>query len=407
MTLIHRLMVRFLRYRHPWRVVGFDEVAELYISNLMRMIALTMVMTLSMVYLYKLGYSLAVIAAYFGGYGLLRVACAWPAAQVVARVGPKHATLISNILWVPALIGLSMVESAGWWALGTFAVLQAACITIFNIAYHVNFSKVKHDDHAGKELATMRALSQIGRAVSPVIGGLVAFAFGAPATILLAAAIFLVAAMPLLVTPEPVATRQRIRFRGLPWRRIWRGAVANMALGADFVASTATWGLFVALAVFGVGSDAVYAQLGFVSSVTLLAGAFTAKAFGQLIDRRRGDELLEYSVAGNMLAYAIRPFVATPLAVVLINVLNEAVTSGYVMTFLRGQYAMADELPGYRIAYMAVMEAGLAAGGVICFVAIALASVAGLGDLHSLMVGFLVGMLGGPLLLGRRFPGLL
>lgn len=354
--MLRRIIFKLLKRRHFWRYADFAELAELYASRTLRSLALSMVTVFVAIFLYQNGYGVLFIALYLMASFLFRAVMVWPAALLVGRIGPKHATLISNLLYVPALTLLAVVPHAGVAALAGFSMLQGASIALNGLSTNVNFSKVKHSDHAGKELGYLFTLEKVAAGLSPVIGGLVAFAFGPQATILLAAFFFVIAATPLLFTPEPVRTHQHLSLRGLNWPAIRRGMVAHGAVGADFVASGVTWSLFIALAVFGIDSNAVYAQVGAVASLTLFVAIVAARVFGRLIDARRGGELLRYSVYSNILLHCFRPFVQTPQSVVATNVANETFTTGQNMAFVRGMFDMADNLPGYRIVYIALME---------------------------------------------------
>ena len=367
--------------------------------------AVSMVSVFVAIYLYQFGYHLAFIMFYFAAYFALRAILVFPASLVIARIGPKHATLISNFIYVPALLVLSQLDSYGLYALGLFGVIQAASTSLYDVSHLVNFSKVKHLDHVGKELGFMYMLERIGAALSPAVGGLVAFAFGPQATMILAAVVFACAAVPLFFTPEPVQTRQKITFRHFNWRGTWRGLVANVAVGVDFISSGSVWSLYVAIAIFGTTSNTVYAQLGALVSVTVLAALVFSRLYGLLIDRRRGGELLKIGVVGDILAHLMRPFVNTPAGVLTINIANEAATTAYSMPFTKGMFDQADNLPGYRIVYMSL--AGMAAplGAMLMSLVVGILALF-MSEVHSMQICFILAALTVGLITIHRFPAL-
>ena len=71
------------------------------------------------------------------------------------------------------------------------------------------------------------------------------------------------------------------------------------------------------------------------------------------------------------------------------NVANEAVTSGYTMPYLKGQYDMADSLPGYRIVYMALMEMAVGVGACLMMGIVAILTLH-LDDIRGLQVGYVM-----------------
>lgn len=278
-----------------------------------------------------------------------------PSAMYVARFGPKHAILISNLLYIPAMLVFSAVPSWGIPAIIITGILQGISATVYDLGYLVDFSKVKNAQHAGKEIAYMTILEKIAKGLSPLIGGLLAFWAGPQVTMWVAAALFAAASVPLFQTAELTRSRNGLVFRGFPWRMAWRSMVAEAGVGFDAIASGVVWSLLIAISIFGMNGDKVYAQLGALLSVVMLVAIASSYAYGKLIDRRRGGELLFYSVIANSAVHAVRPFVNTLGVTVGTNVANEIATTGYSMAFTRGVFDTAD-LSGYRITYLACIE---------------------------------------------------
>lgn len=368
---IHKLLLR----RHFWRHATFSEVAELYASRTLRIMAVNISAVLLSVYLYQNGYSVLFIAGYWTLYYVLKIAMTLPAATYVARFGPKHAILLSNLLYIPAMIAFTFVPAWGVWAMAVTAVLQGLSAAIYNLGYLIDFSKVKSVDHAGKELGYMNIFEKVAKGLSPLIGGLLAFLAGPEATLYAAASLFAVAAVPLLQTAEPIRLQHRLHIRGFPWRRTWRSMVAETGVGFDFVASGMVWSLLVAIAILGVDGDKVYAELGALLSVVLFAALIFSYIYGKLIDKRRGGELLRISVVVHAVIHASRPLVTTVGGVVGTNVASEASATGYAMAFTRGLFDTAD-VSGYRITYLACIEimanVGAALAGVVLLLFVSL-----------------------------------
>jgi MFS family permease len=360
---IHRLFLR----RHFWRHATFSEVAELYASRTLRVMALNIASVLMSVYLYQTGYSLVFIAGYWSVYYFLKIFMAFPAAKYISRFGPKHAILLSNLLYIPAMIIFSFVPTGGMLAIVLTGLLQGVSATIYDLGYLVDFSKVKNVENAGKEIAYMNILEKFAKGLSPLVGGLLAFMAGPEVTMWAAAGLFAVASVPLMQTAEPTKSRNGLVFRGFPWRTAWRSMVAETGVGFDVVASGTVWSLFVAITILGVNGNEVYAQLGALLSVVMLVAIVSSYAYGRMIDRRRGGELLFYSVIGDAIVHASRPFVNTVGVTISTNIANEVATTGYSMAFTRGLFDTAD-LSGFRITYLACIEVMANVGAMIASV---------------------------------------
>ena len=96
--MIQAIIHRLLQQRHFWRYASFSEIAELYASRTMRLFALRMVAVFTSIYLYQEGYSLVFIGFFFAAFFGYKTLFSWPSALIIARIGPKNGTRISNIL---------------------------------------------------------------------------------------------------------------------------------------------------------------------------------------------------------------------------------------------------------------------------------------------------------------------
>jgi MFS family permease len=328
------------------------------------MLAINISAAFMAVFLYQNGYSIQFIAGYWVFYFVLKIILSFPAAKYTARFGPKHGILLSNLLFIPAIVAFTFVPDWGIAAMAVTAVLQATSVTLYSVCYLVDFSKVKSIDHAGKEIAYMNIIEKIAAGLSPLVGGILAFIAGPRATLWTAAVLFALASVPLFRTSEPTKTGQKLVFRDFPWRLTIRSYTAEVGIGFDAVASGGVWMLMVAVVILGVDGNQVYAQLGALLSVVLLAALAASYMYGKLIDRRRGGELLKAAVVANSLVHLSRPFVTSPVIVAGVNIANEAVTTGYAMAFTRGMFDMAD-ISGHRITYLMGIEMMLNVGAAL------------------------------------------
>jgi len=383
-TIIYKLLER----RHFWRYASFSEVAELYTSRTLRVVGTYIASGFAAVYLYQTGYSLAFIMTFWGAYFTFKIFLSYFAARFAARYGPKHGILISNILYIPAMVSLGFVPDFGFAAIVIWGIFMSISATIYQLCYFIDFSKIKSIEHAGKEIGFMNILEKVAIGVSPIVGGLIALFFGAQVVMWTAAVIFALAALPLLKSAEQTRTHQKIDIRGFPWRMALRSMVAQVGVGFDVVATSHVWGLFIAIIIFPLLGDEIYVSLGTLSSVTILAAVGISYGYGKLIDRNRGGELLKISVITNALVHASRPFVAGSGAIVATNVANEVATTGIHMAYTRGLFDTAD-LSGHRIVYLLLIEMAANLGAALaCFVL--LLCIMLLGDSDGLRVFYVV-----------------
>lgn len=392
--MLQKFIYRLFAGRHYWRQVSFDEVAELYASRLITVFAINIVNMFAAVYLYKLGYSVQFIALFYAALYAAKVPFSVVVAKYAAYFGPKHGILMANLLRIPSLISFALVPIAGehaFWAVLAFGIFQQMGSTFYDLCYMIDFSKVKHPEHAGKEIGTMQIVEKIAKILSPLIGGTVAAIYGPQVTIILASVLFAVAAFPLLRTVEPTHLRAKLKFSGFPWQLAFPSLVSQSVSGYDFVASGVTWTLFVTLFVFGSLGDSVYAALGGLASLGVLVSMLAAWTFGQMVDRHRGGVLLTAGTVVNSVLHLFRPFVTSGAGVVGVNIASETATSAYAMPFTRVMFDVADG-SGFRITYLMGMEMTVNLGAALACVVLAL-SVAALGAREGMTAAFIIAAL--------------
>jgi MFS family permease len=351
-NIVHRLLER----RHFWRYATFSEIAELYASRMLRVLAINIVASFMSIFLYQNGHSIAFIALYWVIFFTFKAFAAIPLAALAAHVGAKHGILLANLLYIPSMIAFALAPTYGTWLLALVIFFQGTSAALYAIAYSVDFSKVKSVAHAGKEIAYMNIFEKITGGLSPLIGGVLAFLFGPQVVLLIAAVLFAVAAIPLLRTAEQELPRQRLQFRGFSWGLVRKTMLANMSVGYDAFTSGIAWTLFTSIFIIGVtATNEVYAISGALLSVVLFAALASSYAFGRLIDKRRGGELHRIATIGNAISHSLRAFITTPIGIAGINIANETVSTGYRMAYMRGVFDNAD-LSGQRTAYLGVIE---------------------------------------------------
>ncbi|MBI3494912.1 MFS transporter [Candidatus Saccharibacteria bacterium] len=364
-NMIQHILHIFIRRTHFWRTVSVSEMAELYTSRVLRVMAMNMLGGFGAVYFYQLGYSLQFLAWFYVFLFGTRFLSIPLVVVIVARYGPKHSISISNLLFILAVLVLAATPILGIWTFLLMLPFGGFGRGLYDTAYLVDFSKVKHIEHSGKEIGLMQIIERFMTAAAPVMGGFIALLFGPSAMMIFAGVLMLVSASPLFFTSEPVKIHQKITLRHFNFKNTWKLMVAQIGVGADNNGSGLIWNIFVALVVLGAVNNAVYLKIGILSSVSLVASIAISYIYGKIVDKNSGIFLLKLSSIGNFLLYVFRPLISTPLQVASMNIANEFATTGYNIPATRGIFNTADGLPGYRVVFIAVMVSMLAVGDVL------------------------------------------
>ncbi|MGH9856996.1 MAG: MFS transporter, partial [Acidobacteriota bacterium] len=307
--MVKKLIYKYLRHRHFWRFTGFDELSELYVGMMFRGMALSLSGLFVPLYLIGLNYSLPELFLVVAWYFTFRFALFdWMAGYVVAKYGPKHGLLTSHFILIASTALFLTTRDFGWpiWLLGG---LWGAAQSFFFVSFNVDFSKVKHSKHGGKELGYVTIMEKIGAVMGPLAGGFIATVFG-PEYIFWASIVLLIGGLiPLFSTAEPVRTNQHIDFSKFKIDGRLRDYLSYAGVGVEHNLSIYMWPVYLGLFVL-IGSTA-YAKLGVLASVSFLISILAARAIGQVIDRRQGRQLLRYSAAANTALHLTRPFVGS------------------------------------------------------------------------------------------------
>lgn len=353
--MLKSILYKILEKRHFWRYATFGEIAELYALRTVRVIAMNIVSGFTSVYLYEAGYSLGLIMFFWLCFYLAKIPLSLLSSYLVTAIGVKRGIYVSNVLYVPAMVALGLLPTFGTMSILFWGIFMAISASIYQLCYMVDFSRVKSIDHAGKELAFINIIEKIAVGISPIIGGLIALWFGLPVVIWITAMLFVLSALPVFWLVEPIMSRQKIKFRGFPWRTNVCNIIAQFGVGFDVVATGIIWSLFIVVVVFPGHDWDIYVRLGIMSSVTILTAVIISYIYGKLIDNSRGRQLLLASVLVNSLVHLSRPFANSALYIVGINITNEVSTTGYDMACLRGVFDAAD-ISGHRIAYLCLVD---------------------------------------------------
>ena len=399
--MIKHLFHRLLKRHHFWRYVGFDELSQIYISSFFRTMAISLVGIFIPIFLHDLGYGLIGVFVFHMTYFVVRTIIHLPVGYLIALIGPKHSILISFIAQLTTSLMFLLLPNYDI-PLLLIAAVFAIANTLFFVAYHVDFSKVKHSEHSGKEMGFANVVQRIGGALGPVTGGVVATLFGPQYIFLVMSVMLFMGVLPLFTTAEPMKVHQKIRFRKFPVSSIKRDLVSYVGLTVPHHLAVSLWPFFLAL--YALGSN-VYLELGALSSIAFLVSIMTAFVIGRVVDKGKGRSLLRIASVTDMFVQLMKPFVNSfPFALTL-NSVGESTAIAMRITYHKGMYDAADGHPGNRIVYVSIMElAGALAKAIIWAIMLLIGVWAGFEV--AFVAGFIIAGVASVITLAERFPAL-
>lgn len=398
-----KFLGKLLRHRHFWREVGYDELSEIYITSMFRSIAVGMTGIFVPLYLLKNGYPLTdILLVEMSFYVARALVFDVGASFSVSRFGAKH-TLFAGYFLLILSTALFLTLPDHHWPLWLVGGIWGGSNSWFFIPFHVDFSKVKHKEHGGKELGYLSIINRVGGIAGPIAGGVAATLFGGQYIFLVATVLLIVGAIPLLRTREPIPPRTRLDPFSLRWPSIKRDVYANLAYNVENVLSSFLWPLYLSL--FVLGTSAAYAKLGGLATVSVVASMLAAYGIGQLVDNRRGRRLLRFGTTTNAALHLLRPFIKTYTSAIALSVADDAATISYQLPFIKGFYDACDEHGNNRNAYVLAMELSASCAKALAYFLLVLASF--LYSPHTVTtLGFTIAAIASLLIMTEKFRAL-
>ena len=258
---------------------------------------------------------------------------------------------------------LAEVHGVGWQLLAWCAISSIGD-TVYWTCYHAYFASLGDTAHRGHQVGAREAIAAVVGIIAPLATGWTLTTFGARAAFDATAVVLLLAALPLLGTPNvAVADEAPGVFRAAIPGILMFAADGWTAAGFYFVWQIA---LFLAL-----GES--YTAYGGAMALAALAGAVIGLALGRFIDAGHGGRAV-WLAAGSLAAViALRAMSsADPVLAVIANAAGALVVALYVPTVMTAVYNQAKGSPcvlRFHIATEGGWDAGGAAG---CMAAAAL-----------------------------------
>ncbi|MCX6727299.1 MAG: MFS transporter [Candidatus Saccharibacteria bacterium] len=401
--MLRKYIHKILKKQHYWRTMNFDELSEVYVNMLLRGISIGMAGIFVPIYLVKLDFTVTQILMVYAFYFSARVGLDFVAAHSVARYGPKHTLIVGQVFQALSTLLFLTLPQFHWpvWLLG---MIWGCAASFFFIAFDVDFSKIKHKKHGGKELGYEQIMEKIGAVIGPLLGGLVATVFGAQYIFLISLILMFAGGWFLLRTKEPTRLRQTLSYRDFPVHTIFRSNILPaIGLNLENTLCIVLWPLYLGL--FVVTDGSVFAKVGILASVSVAMSLIGTYAIGSLIDKRYGRKLLRAGASGNAVLHFVRPFISTYPVAMGASLINEVITVGYRMPFVKGFYDTADDFPGHRIVYISIVQGMSSFAKATMWWLLVIVS-GGIGAHTTLTTGFIVAGLASLLIMTEKFKAL-
>jgi hypothetical protein len=332
---------------HPRR-----QLRELYIFSTFFAFANSLILIFEPVFFYQQGVALALIAGYYGlHYGLYTLVLPF-GGKFAARFGLERSLAVSMPLFVIYFLTLAVMPGQP----GLFWIAWVP-LTLFKVfywpAYHAELIRFGDARNRGTEISWMFALTYGVGVLGPMIGGLVATYLGFPVLFVTAAALAVVATLPLLRTKERFQV-QVLKYSE-PWQLIvssgFRRVLFTMIGWGENLVDLVFWPVFMFIVVGGADI------LGYIATINILLMTLLGFLIGEISDRFSRQRVVRLHLPFMALGYLLRPLASSPLRVLLTDSLAKASLIGVRIPQLYRLYAKGRRTGSLR--FVLAMEISL------------------------------------------------
>jgi MFS family permease len=306
-------------------VIG-REINEIYIYELMKNFALTLIGVFIPIYIVSQGFSIYHAALFIVLSGFTGILLSYPLSRVISRIGFKHGLAAAYLFILPGLILIQTLElSLAVIIVSSFLynvgrVLHNICL---NSEFAVDSDRKKRGSDSGK----MLSLPSISRVVAPVIGGIVFASAGFHTLLLIAIGFLMLSIIPLLAS-EDHRDPMNYEFEDVLRQEHLAAIPLFVIRGIQAVTAVAVFGLFIYMIVGGA------VDVGWARAMDSLGFVLTGLATGKFIEKYGERPAILLGTSGAALIHVLRSFVALPM-------------HAFVVSFLGGIFFQIYHVPIY------------------------------------------------------------
>ncbi len=318
----------------------------MYVSMSLRSFALSLVGIFVPIYLYTLGYSIRNIFLFYLMANAFQFFGDFFTGYAIAKFGAKKMLALSYPV-VALNITILATMSAFHWPLWFPALTLALAQNLFWTPYHDDFSKAKSKKSTGKEVGNWIILSELFGALGPLIGGIVAQAYGVQYGLIAALIIIICAVFPLLGKREIVKKRP-IHHSFSAFKKSYKDLIAYGGLSLEGMTLGIIWPLFLFLFIKS------YAKVGFIVTFSLLVVVALSILMGKLTDKYKKEKVMRAGSLAGFLTATTRTLATGVGTAYVVSTVSSLSQIFLYIPFFSVYYLHADKSP--RTEYISMME---------------------------------------------------
>lgn len=327
------------------------EKSKLFIATTLGSMGMSIVGVFIPVYMLNIGYTLREIIVYYIVYQIFGICTEYSSGRLTARFGPKHILRLSygfRLIFMLCILNLDSHNSLIY----ILPFIHQASDMLF-VPIHVELSKFSSNKDSGSNISKIFMFTRIASAFGPLLGGLMATYIAIEMNIVLAFTANVLAIVTLWGHKEPVRTKQTLKLKTLPMKRILPIIKGDIAVAFEYLSRVHLFPVF--LAVFILGNTADYDELGLVITLSMVVSVVYAFVVGKLSDKGKINSINIISTSTASIGHIVRGFTSTVFGAGLLNLFTDASASGTRIVFYKKAYDTVNNLEGYRISFFTAL----------------------------------------------------
>ena len=352
--------------REPFQFIHFalnKELIEMYISMGLRSLALAMVGIFIPLYLFKeLGYGIeTVLLFYLIIYGVM--ALLTPICGIISsKIGLKHSILLS-IPFSLSFIYLLNSLKYGLIHYSIVAIVEGIGLSLFWIAFHIDFAKCSDKKNRGKEVSIWFVSSLILSIIGPIVGGILLNVYGFSWLFIITGFLLFASVIPLFFSNEN-RVKYKFKLKNVFLKKHTREMINLWSYGIEGIGITIFWPLFVFLIL------KEYFALGIVSSIMGVISALFIPIVGGLNDKFGNKSLIRLGGVFSSFSWIIVSFVKTFWQIVFITGFSRLAFIMIDLPFSSFIYDKANRVKDKMVEYLVFREMMLFIGRAVILLSV-------------------------------------
>lgn len=291
-------------------------------------------------------------------------------AKLFTRTGLSVSMAIATLTWLIFYIGLYILDtSPNFFPYATFAITMLL-LAIGNALYwgpfHVDFAQFSKKGRRGHQIGLLYAIQLVLAFAAPIVGGLLVSHYSYSTAFILALFTLALSFIPLAFVPNTHVAYEFGFFETFKklFSKDYRYLTGSMAAaGAESVASTAVWPIFLFVVFKG-----DHLSVGIFAAVIVVVSVMLQLFVGKEVDKYKPRKLLPWGVDFNALGWIVKAFVSSIAGVFAASVIHRigAIMMKTPMDTL--MYEKAADAGHYIDEFTVIREIALTIGRTLFFV---------------------------------------